>query len=106
MRKAIAIIGISSTFIIISCSPRLTPAGKKAGNSDATDIKITYTEAQLQEGKTIMEQSCKECHELHRPADYSLSTWKSILPKMCRKAKLDMDEAGLVKAYIVANARS
>ena len=67
--------------------------------------KTHFTDAQRAAGAVIFEKTCAECHDLPVPNSYSVHELDDVLPKMFRKSKLSYDDAGLVKAYLVANAK-
>ena len=80
-------------------------AGKKTPAEEIEYAKTHFTDAQRATGATIFEKSCAECHDLPIPNTYSVHELDDILPKMFKKAKLNYNDAGLVKAYMVANAK-
>jgi cytochrome c5 len=82
-----------------TAAPRKTPA------EEIVYAKTHYTDAQRAAGMAIFEKSCQECHDLPVPGEYAVHELDDILPKMFRKAKLNYDDAGLVKAYLVVNAK-
>ncbi len=71
----------------------------------AAEIKGKYSASQIAEGKVIFEGSCGKCHKLRQPAEFKVSAWEGILPRMCKKAKLDAEKAALVRAWVITNAK-
>ncbi len=59
------------------------------------------TLADLTEGKSIFEHSCKKCHSLGKPFNNSAETVEAVLPKMAKRAKLDTKQEALVLKYLL-----
>jgi len=78
--------------------PKKTPA------EEIVYAKTHFTAEQRAAGEVIFERVCQDCHELPVPGDYKVHELDEVLHKMFRRAKLNYDDAGLVKAYLVANA--
>ena len=79
-----------------------------AAKTPAEEIEYAannYSEAQRAAGKALFEGKCADCHDLPIPAEYTVSQLDDVLPKMFRKAKLNYDDAGLVKAYLIFNSK-
>ncbi len=53
----------------------------------------------LQQGYSIYEDKCTDCHEMKMPQDFTLEAWTAIMHKMARKAKLDSNQYQLVFQY-------
>jgi cytochrome c5 len=82
---------------------------KKAATTPApstTAVEKHYSEAELAEGKTIWQEKCNKCHKLYLPESHTAAKWDPILTRMTKKAKLDDQQAGLVRAYVLANAKN
>ena len=73
---------------------------------EVTEVKNKYTTAQIAEGKMIYDKSCGKCHELHEPEEFKVARWDRILAKMCPKAKLNSEQAALVRAWVITNAKA
>lgn len=56
----------------------------------------------LAQGKTIYENSCKRCHDLPVPTDFTSVQWVGIMNSMAPKAKLTEDQHKLVYDYVVS----
>ena len=78
---------------------------RKTPAEEIVYAKTHYTDAERAAGETIFNKTCSNCHDLPDVSDYTVHELDGILPKMFRKAKLGYDDAGLVKAYIVVNAK-
>jgi cytochrome c5 len=77
-----------------------------AGNTKA-DTTATKGGAatELADGESIFGQKCGKCHEFHEPGDFKASEWDKVLPKMVQKAKLSDEDAGKVRAWVMAGAK-
>ena len=94
-----------SILFFTNCHKKGYPTAHKTPAEEVVYAKTHYTDAQRAEGKAIFEKNCAGCHDLPVAADHTVSEWDDILPKMIQKSKLDYDDAGLVKAYIISNAK-
>jgi Dihaem cytochrome c. len=105
MKKIITLIFLSTTVVFTQCTPKKAAT---AGMSDAekvADVKKNFTEAQMQEGKTIWQGSCDKCHKLYEPESRSIDKWERVLPRMTNRAKLDDAQGAKVRAYLIAHAK-
>ena len=97
--------------LLTQCAKKSTPS-KSTTSTAATPedevaaIKKNYTPGQITAGKLVFEKSCSSCHELRQPQEFTVKMWDKILPKMCHKAELTTDEAGIVRAYAITNAKA
>ncbi len=82
-----------------------TATPKKTPTEEIEYAKTHFTDAQRTAGELIFNRVCGDCHELPVPEEYKVHELDNVLPKMFRRAKLSPDDAGLVKAYLVANAK-
>ena len=48
-----------------------------------------FTLAELNQGKTLYEQNCAECHRLKYPRSKTEAEWTKIVPNMVRRANRD-----------------
>lgn len=92
----VAIIGMA---FIGSCS-----SSKKTASTPTTPERH-FSAAELEEGKTIMEASCKRCHKLYAAESHTPSQWNKILPRMNKRAKLNEEQAAKVRGYIMSIAQ-
>jgi mono/diheme cytochrome c family protein len=108
--KKLIILSVTAciTLLLVQCSPK---SSKTVSATPATPeekvaaIKKEYTDAQLAEGKTIFEGNCAKCHQLKLPQNFDVPAWERIIPDMARKSHLDAQQTGLVRAYILSNAK-
>jgi len=70
------------------------------------EVKRSYTDAQLEEGKLIWQGSCKKCHALFTPESRGVEKWENVLPRMAKRAKLDDTAAAKVRAYLLTHAKA
>ena len=107
MKKVTLFIGLLSALLILSqCAPRpVSSAPKLTPEQEVAEVKKAYAPEQIAKGKDVFENKCEECHELHQPGSYQVHSWVKILPKMSRKAKLSPEQAGVLKAWVLTNAK-
>jgi cytochrome c5 len=109
MGKAILIATLVSTTVLLAeCTPKKTTTTSMSAENTAKveEIRRNYTQAQMDEGRTIFQSSCNKCHRLHEPAEHNIDKWEKVLPSMFQRAKLSEADAGKVHAYLIANAKS
>lgn len=95
-------------------------ATKKAGDSNnAADAKAKeaaiaaeletmrtkFSEADLAEGKMILETGCVKCHKIFPPQSRNIPAWEYILPSMIGRTKLSEAQAAKLRAYVLLNAK-
>ena len=81
-KKMIAVIGIA---LLTSCSAKLTmPTDSDAARGTKKYNGITLSD--LNNGKTLYEQKCTQCHNAKKPSSKSEEKWKKIVPEMAQKA--------------------
>ena len=106
MRKAtILFCTCAVIFFFSDCHKKMHPAIAKTPAEELEYATSHYSEAQRAEGKILFESKCADCHDLPVPAEYTIPQLDDVLPKMFKKAKLSYDDAGLVKAYLIFNAK-
>ena len=106
MKKAtVAFFMATSVSLFSNCFKKAHPTSKKTPAEEAEYAKTHYNDAQRAQGKTLFEASCAQCHDLPVPGAYTIPQLDDILPGMFEKAKMSYDDAGLVKAYMIYNAK-
>ena len=95
-----------SAMLLTQCAKKNVPASGVSAADEVAEMKSKYTHAQVLEGKVIFEGNCQKCHELKEPAEFTVKKWDKILPGMSHKAKLTTDQAGLVRAWVITNAKA
>ncbi len=66
----------------------------------SSDATVNATLAELQEGRALYINNCGRCHSLYSPDDFSVSTWKTIIPVMAPRTGLDGSQVTLVTKYV------
>lgn len=104
MNKTIVLTGLCCFVLaVVSCHKKVYSGSAETKNVGA---KKTYTTEQLVQGETIFRQSCKKCHQLHMPEEFTETKWNKVLPKMISRAGLDPNQAELVSAWIHAHVKA
>lgn len=85
--------------------PGTTVSTTSVDAEKVAEVKKKFTEAQMQEGKTIWASSCTKCHKLFEPESRTVAKWETILPNMSMRAKLNEDQAAKVRAYVISHAK-
>ncbi len=57
---------------------------------------------ELEEGKSIYENTCNKCHDLYAPNDFTKEEWVPIMKSMQIKAKIDNEQTAKIYNYIVS----
>jgi mono/diheme cytochrome c family protein len=92
-----------SILLLAQCSPKTrTSAASGAGSSKRSALP---TPEAFVKGRVIYQGNCGKCHKLYRPEDFSAVQWGRILPEMYKKSRLEGEQAVLVDAYVMANAK-
>ncbi len=106
MKKTFMVLGIIGTSILLTqCTAKKTAKSDMSASDVVAEVKKNYTQAQMDEGKTIWQSHCNKCHKLHDGPDHTVAKWEKVLPVMTNKAKLNAEDAGKVRAYLIANAK-
>jgi cytochrome c5 len=93
------IIAVAALFVVFcSCSSKKVVATTVPKEEPNT---IVLTE-KLAEGKTLYENSCVRCHQLHAATEFNKEEWKRILTKMQPKAHLDNTQIASISDYITS----
>ena len=83
MKKSIVIV---SLFLLTACSAKLVTPTQTDADRVAQRMPGT-TLADLQEGKTLFEAKCTQCHGIKKPASKTESEWQHIVPIMAKRAE-------------------
>ena len=98
IRGAVLLSG-AVALLVVSCGPSyiappVTPKLAKISPAPVTE---------LERGFSIHQAKCAKCHSFENPADYPINELsQDIIPKMARKAKLDVVDEKAVLAYLLA----
>ncbi len=71
---------------IVACSPKVLTTPSQADVDRVSAMYPTYTLAELNEGKALYLAKCSTCHGIKNPQSKTAEQWKSIVPKMTKKA--------------------
>lgn len=85
MKKSIAIL---SLLILTACSVKLVAPTQTDADRVAQRMPGT-TLADLQEGKSLFETKCTQCHGIKKPSSKTESEWQQIIPIMAKRAEKD-----------------
>lgn len=107
MKKTFVLIGMClSTIIFTQCAKKATSTKTSATTVDeVAELTKKYNPSQMAEGKAVFVGSCQKCHQLYQPAEFTIKKWNKILPDMSHKAELNANQAGLVRAWVITNAK-
>ncbi|KQT22137.1 cytochrome C [Chryseobacterium sp. Leaf404] len=86
-----------TALLITSCTPKSTAVA----TADTPAVKVSTAE-QIAQGKTIFENSCKKCHGLPKPDEFTSVQWVGIMNSMAPKARLNDEQHQWVYDYIVS----
>jgi cytochrome c5 len=99
---------IFATALLTACTAAklMTPA-----QSDVDRVATKYpgyTLADLNQGKSLFEQTCSQCHKLKDPTSRNEDKWKEIVPQMINKLDkkegkqvIDDKQQELILQYLV-----
>jgi cytochrome c5 len=100
----LVILAFSIMVTLVHCTPKAARTTESIPTPE--QIAAQFTIAQLDEGKMLMQSSCNKCHKLFDPITRTPEKWDRVLRRMIPRAKLSEEEGTLVRAYILANAKS
>ena len=107
MKKLLSIVLLSSFILLMTqCASKTSKAITAGPVPTSEQIKKEYTAVQLEQGKTIWQNSCNKCHKLFDPGSRTPDKWNNVLKRMIPRAKLNMEDGKLVRAYLIANAKT
>lgn len=100
------ILTFAAAVILASCAVKLvTPTQPDV---DRMQAKYPgYTLEELNQGKSMFEQHCTECHKLKNPTKFSEQEWNKIVPIMSKKVNkkhpntLDEKSQDLILKYVI-----
>ncbi len=107
MKKIVVLLAICGVSVFLAdCSKKMAPTKSLSPAEEVAEMNQKYNAAQIAQGKIVFEQNCGKCHELHQPAEFTIPKWDKILPKMCKKSELSAEQAGIVRAWVITNAKA
>lgn len=86
-----------TALLITACTPKSTAVA----TANTPSVTVSTAE-QIAQGKMIFENSCKKCHKLYSPDDFTSVEWVGIMNAMAPKAKLSEQQHQWVYDYIVS----
>lgn len=110
MNKIVLICAMAiATVTMAACTPKASKpvAGNKPVDPIPTKSEMLshYTSERLEEGKVVYVGNCARCHKLPVVEKFDNEQWVKILKRMVPKAKLNEQDAELVRAYVIANSK-
>ena len=96
---------LAGSVLMTQCTAKKATTSAMTPEQAIAEIKKNYTAEQLEEGKTIFLSNCDKCHALNQPETRDIAKWEKVLPRMSKKANLDNEKAGKVRAYVLAHAK-
>jgi cytochrome c5 len=106
MKKTLILIALCLPALLLTqCAPKTVGKSSVTVVDEVAEMNKKYTDAQRADGKAVYTGYCEKCHQLYQPSEFTVKEWDRILPKMCKKAELNPQDAGLVRAWVIANAK-
>lgn len=106
MKKLFTIASLLLASIVLTeCTPKKAATTTMTPEQKVADVKKNFSDAQMAEGKTLWEGNCNKCHKLFDPSSRTVDKWEDVLPRMSKRAKLTDEQAGMVRAYLLAHAK-
>lgn len=104
--KKLIVTTVLGAFVIVmaNCSPKVAQQVTAGPVPTAAQMQTQFTADQLDQGKMIWQNNCNKCHKLFAPESRTPEGWNNILKKMITKARLNTEDATLVRAYLIANS--
>ena len=85
---------------LMSCSKNLNTNTDSLYVPTTADVTSRATLTDLQAGRSVFINSCGRCHNLYSPDNYSVASWKTIVPNMAARAGLSATETAQVTKYL------
>lgn len=82
--------------IMVACSPKTTEVIEVEG--EAPDA---FPSSEVAEGSQLYNDNCGKCHKLKTVTDFTPEQWKTIVPDMAEKAKLDETQENKILQYVL-----
>jgi cytochrome c5 len=104
MKKPLLLL-MSLGLLVSSCTTKKATTTEKSPADIVAEVKKNYTDADMSAGKILWQENCNKCHKLHDGPEHDVAKWEKVLPRMSKRAKLTDEQAGKVRAYLLANAK-
>ncbi len=75
-------------------------------NEEQIKLLSQSTDARVQSGKELYENTCNKCHGLFRPDSRNANAWVEIMKDMGPKSKINHSTYLMISSYLVKNAGS
>lgn len=91
---------------IVACATKAATSVASLETAPTKEFAIAnFSEDQLNQGKTLFENNCAQCHKLFDPESRDAEKWNNVLKRMIPKTDLAYEEGRLVQGYLVANSK-
>lgn len=84
---------------IAGCSKSNT-SGSSLYTPASSDVTVTATLVDLQQGRALYINNCNACHGLYSPDDYTSVQWKTIMSSMGPRTGLPASDITLITKYV------
>ncbi|MDD2799550.1 MAG: hypothetical protein PHV20_13245 [Bacteroidales bacterium] len=89
--------GLLATLLLCSATP--DKYAKRLYTPTTSDATANASLKELEQGRMIYINRCKQCHGLANPDKYTRNDWQIIVGKMSLRAKLTVNESTLLFKY-------
>ncbi|MNV05344.1 hypothetical protein D3C71_956770 [compost metagenome] len=92
MKKNQLLLVVACTAILVACGTAKNSGAKVESMPSQADVERVqakfpgYSLTDLNDGKKLFEANCAMCHGLKKPASRTEEQWKTIVPRMVKKA--------------------
>jgi len=90
---------LSAAIGLISCVSALYIPSQSDALSQNTSLE------KLQQGRELYINRCGSCHNLYLPSSYTSKSWKPIMDKMQKPARIDDSQKELIAAYLETSCK-
>lgn len=84
----------SSLIVLAACTPKTAEVIEPVET-------VTFPNTDVASGSKLYAENCGKCHKLKTVTNYSTEQWKTIVPKMAKKAKIDGTAESQVLQYVL-----
>jgi cytochrome c2 len=84
----------ASMILLAACTP-------KTAEVVVAEEPVEFPSTDVAEGSKLYAENCGKCHKLKTVTNYSQEQWKTIVPKMAAKAKIDATAESKVMQYVM-----
>ena len=93
---------------IYSCAPKVAVTAMQPDPVQVppkiveTNVPNEAVVSALEEGRSLNEKYCANCHKLYPSKAFRADQWPSIIKRMQKKARITDDETALIQNYILS----